>query len=150
MSDLPVDDKYIVFKREDFYALMGELALPPYSGKVAATIGCGCECHRSPGVSHVAPCCEAPTYESAGEQWDCSEIASKIIERAEAAKVADAVVIRRQDAFAPPALDVYEGGIGVALELAPKNGITERLQEIRDYFHRQAEAAWHTHRKIPD
>lgn len=73
----------------------------------------------------------------------------------------DAVVIRRQDAFAPPALDAYANSITIALGIMRNSTIDDtpidwdpdqhkRLQEIADYFHAQAVAAWETHRKIPD
>jgi hypothetical protein len=66
----------------------------------------------------------------------------------------DAVVIRRQDAFAPPALEAYANAITITLQLHRDDTVTgphvKRLQEIADYFHSQAAAAWDTHRKIPD
>lgn len=71
----------------------------------------------------------------------------------------DAVVIRRQDVFAPPALDAYANAITVGLQvLSAADGganiydatIPKRLRQIADYFHAQAEEAWHTDRKIPD
>jgi hypothetical protein len=68
--------------------------------------------------------------------------------------VEDAVVIRRQDAFAPPALDAYANAITVALELI-KEGVTSNpkavaLRDIADYFHQQAALAWSVERKLPD
>lgn len=68
-------------------------------------------------------------------------------------EVPDAVVIRRQDVFAPPALDSYANSITVAMQLVPETGepgIKERLSAIADYFHDQAEQSWHTDRKLPD
>lgn len=67
----------------------------------------------------------------------------------------DAVVIRRQDQFAPPALDAYANSILVALSLVAHNDqhAQERaksLKEIADYFHHQASLAWDTARKLPD
>lgn len=65
----------------------------------------------------------------------------------------DAVVIRRQDVFAPPALDAYANSIVVALQLIPETGepgVKERLKEIADYFADQAEKSWHDVRKLPD
>lgn len=79
----------------------------------------------------------------------------------ETGEVDDAVVIRRQDAFAPPALDGYANSITVAIE-AIRNAndgedITEeaaatirRLTGISDYFHSQARLSWDTNRKLPD
>lgn len=34
----------------------------------AAPIGCGCSCHRMPGVSHVAPCCNAASVTLAADR----------------------------------------------------------------------------------
>ncbi len=64
----------------------------------------------------------------------------------------DAVVIRRQDVFAPPALDVYANAIQIAIELRGATTVEQRenLRQTADYFHEQAEAAWHTDRKLPD
>ncbi|HEY7418504.1 MAG TPA: hypothetical protein VH593_25210 [Ktedonobacteraceae bacterium] len=65
----------------------------------------------------------------------------------------DAVVIRRQDIFAPPAFDAYANSILVALSLDPEaihSDYGQRMQEIADYFHEQAVLAWDTNRKIPD
>jgi hypothetical protein len=69
----------------------------------------------------------------------------------------DAVVIRRQDLFAPPALDAYANAIQIANTIASHAPVDERathtmtrLQGIADYFHSQAEAAWLTERKLPD
>jgi hypothetical protein len=69
-------------------------------------------------------------------------------------EVEDAVVIRRQDVFAPPALDAYANAITVALELivegVSSSDRAKRLRHIADYFHQQAELAWNTERKVPD
>jgi len=74
--------------------------------------------------------------------------------------VKDAIVIRRQDCFAAPALDAYANCIMATLELMKKAPPSismwaeenmKRLQEIADYFHLQASAAWQAaNRKIPD
>lgn len=71
----------------------------------------------------------------------------------------DAVVIRRRDIFAPPALDAYSNAIMVAIQgikaavgqgnaLADPDMIRD-LQNIADYFHEQAVEAWTTERKLP-
>lgn len=76
-------------------------------------------------------------------------------------EVDDAVVIRRQDVFAPPALDAYANLITAALAVAQdvsghipgvdeEPGSVKRLREIADYFHEQAALAWDTHRELPD
>lgn len=71
--------------------------------------------------------------------------------------VEDAVVIRRQDVFAPPALDAYANAIQCAIELLAKDASEPhtfetmgRLQIIADHFHDQAAKAWTEPRKIPD
>lgn len=120
------DDKYIVFKRSDFYELMGELALPPW---------------------------EHSNGEMCGDDVDCAPIAEKIKKRSEETSIDDAVVIRRKDVFAPPALDAYANSIMIALSLDPESTHSDwgqDLQEIADYFHQQAALSWVTNRKIPD
>lgn len=64
----------------------------------------------------------------------------------------DAVVIRRQDVFAPPALDAYANSIMAALEIVNTlgNGVPVGLRDIADYFHEQAALSWQADRKIPD
>lgn len=67
--------------------------------------------------------------------------------------VPDAVVIRRQDVFAPPALDCYANSISVALELFPTDAddhLHDYLQSVADYFHLNATASWAIDRKLPD
>jgi hypothetical protein len=70
--------------------------------------------------------------------------------------IPDAVVIRRQDIFAPPALDAYANGIRVAIEAMKSDNagyndkVVERLEDIAQYFHEQALLAWETDRKVPD
>ncbi len=84
--------------------------------------------------------------------------------------VEDAVVIRRQDVFAPPALDAYANSIQACIEImddvffhdAPEaifdtreqmeRAVNQntRLRAIADYFHEQAAVAWDTDRKLPD
>lgn len=72
--------------------------------------------------------------------------------------VPDAVVIRCQDVFAPPALDAYGNAILCVIEAHHSvpalvdNNINrlKQLQDIADYFHRRATEAWQMHRKLPD
>lgn len=79
--------------------------------------------------------------------------------------VEDAVVIRRQDLFSPPALDAYANAIMATVEVLrgawPENDFTSvngeeaqrtivRLIDISDYFHEQAVLAWESKRKLPD
>lgn len=114
------DFKYIVFKREDFYEMMGELALPPYfDNDMHATLG---------------------------GDVDCSMVAQHIVKQAENRELDDAVVIRRQDLFAGPALHSYASSIAIASRLSDDS----RLQPIADYFHRQAVLADEEGWKTPD
>lgn len=95
------------------------------------------------------------------ERWLYSE-SGPLLDPATVPKpIEDAVVIRRQDMFAPPALDSYSNSIQAAIEaVRAANGdqdITEeaasnikRLRDIADYFHDQASISWDTHRKLPD
>lgn len=66
----------------------------------------------------------------------------------------DAVVIRRQDMFAPPALDAYANSIQCVVEMMNASGCGKEhmhsLQLTADYFHEQAAKAWTENRKIPD
>lgn len=77
-------EKYITFKRSELYELFGELALPPW--EFVDAVG---------------------RTEHLGSAIDCAPIALKIDERIRAIEVADAVVIRKSDKFAPDALEAY-------------------------------------------
>jgi len=118
---LPVEDeKYIVFKNEDFDKFLTELSFISSAGM---------------GTSE------------------------RINQRVLDILIDDAVVIRRQDVFSPPAFDAYANSIMVTIEALKARGIThdgnspsvvDRLGSIADYFHAQAAMAWETDRKIPD
>jgi hypothetical protein len=71
----------------------------------------------------------------------------------------DCVVIRRQDVFAAPALDAYANAITVAIsvmeasygpeDIQPNN--IQSLRNLADFFHEEAEKAWHENgKKLPD
>ena len=62
----------------------------------------------------------------------------------------DAVVIRRQDFFAGPALHSYAANIGLAAKLSKPSPTSRRLQTIADYFHEQAVLADEEGKKVPD
>jgi hypothetical protein len=64
--------------------------------------------------------------------------------------VNDAVVIRRQDLFAGPALHAYAANIQLATKLAGPSDRTNRLKQIADYFHEQAILADAEGWKVPD
>jgi len=104
------DQKYVVFKREEFAKCMAALLVE---------------------VDPTIP----------------ADIASRSLN--------DAVVIRRQDIFAPPALDAYANAILVVVEGLKLTGLVtpgllSDLTQVADYFHQQAKLAWETNRKLPD
>lgn len=66
-------------------------------------------------------------------------------------EIDDGIVIRRQDMFAPPALDAYANGITIAVEVLKGTGTYPRsLMDTADFFHEQAVLAWDADRKLPD
>lgn len=84
---------------------------------------------------------------------DCAPVAEDMVKAVEATLLPDAVVIRRQDFFAAPALHTYANSIGLAARLAhaaPEQKVAKRLQSIADYFHEQAVLADEEGFKIPD
>jgi hypothetical protein len=124
MTDLPDDthDKYITFKRSEFYELMGELALPPW---------------KDPEGSLV------------GTEWDCAPIAQTIKQRAEAVELVDAVVIRRRDLFASPCLATYANMIALVAHNITDLDQGNELLAIADYFEQQASLAADEGTKLP-
>lgn len=63
----------------------------------------------------------------------------------------DAVVIRRQDVFASPALATYANCIALTARLMTNDRIRQaELLEIADYFQRQSEMAGDEAYKLPD
>lgn len=73
-----------------------------------------------------------------------------VIQDLEEKIIEDAVVIRRQDVFASPALDVYAGCITVAVKMMAPGPKRDNLVWIADYFHEQAVLASQVHSKVPD
>ena len=96
------------------------------------------------------------------EDWEAARAAVaagyeavEVVHGLELEEVQDAVVIRRQDVFAAPALDAYANSIRVALEAdvmmtSEANPRRKALERTADYFHEQAVLAWETDRKVPD
>lgn len=119
--DFVDDEKYIVFKRSEFFKLMGELALPPWEGA---------------RVSY-------------GLDEDCAPIAENIRSRAKDVALKDAVVIRRQDKFASPCLLTYAAMIGMVAEHHPNRAVAEELLAVADYFHQQGVLAGEEGTKLP-
>lgn len=62
----------------------------------------------------------------------------------------DAVVIRRQDFFASPALATYAAMIACAVKLTTDPEVSAQLQQVADYFQRQSEIAADEGFKFPD
>jgi hypothetical protein len=65
-------------------------------------------------------------------------------------EIRDAVVIRRQDYFASPALAGYAASIAIAIHLIEDPKTRASLQAVADYFQRQSELAAEEGWKLPD
>jgi hypothetical protein len=65
-------------------------------------------------------------------------------------EIPDAVVIRRQDKFASPALATYSAMIAVAISLIDDDEARLGLTRVADYFEDQAKLAAEEGWKIPD
>lgn len=65
-------------------------------------------------------------------------------------ELTDAVVIRRQDYFASPALATYASCIAITTVLMQDAQVKERLRRVGDYFQRQSELAAEEGWKLPD
>ena len=68
----------------------------------------------------------------------------------DAIEVKDAVVIRRQDFFAPGALHSYASGIALVLNMIDDPKQRSQLLAVADYFQRQSEIAGDEAWKWPD
>jgi hypothetical protein len=121
--DMPTDSKYMVFKREELYQMMGLLGLPPWN---------------------------APDGTLVGADWDSAVFAQAISVAIEATALKDAVVIRRQDKFASPCLLTYAAMIGMVGKEHPDPKVSAELLAIADYFQRQGELAGDEAWKLPD
>jgi hypothetical protein len=67
-----------------------------------------------------------------------------------ALEIKDAVVIRRQDFFASPALAGYAASIAIAIQLTDDPKRAQQLRYVADYFERQSELAADEGWKLPD
>lgn len=65
-------------------------------------------------------------------------------------EIHDAVVIRRQDKFASPALATYAAMIAIAMSMAVDEETKRQLSRISDYFEDQAKLAADEGWKLPD
>lgn len=93
------------------------------------------------------------------DEKEDGHVVSALIDQLDRVWLRDAVVIRRQDLFAAPALDTYANSITIAIDVLTKcqpggeddTDVVKRLQEVADYFHEQAQKSWETQgRKLPD
>lgn len=68
--------------------------------------------------------------------------------------VPDAVVIRKQDSFAPFALEAYANNIASVVTVAHEMGLDDPrmddLKDVADYFHSAAQESYDMVRKLPD
>jgi len=117
------DSKYVVFKRTEFFEMLGELALPPWRDHDGELIGV---------------------------KVDAASVSEKILNRVEATEIADAVVIRRQDLFASPCLLAYSIMISMVASHHGDDKVRVELQAIADYFHEQGVLAGDEGWKLPD
>lgn len=116
-------EKYLVFKKSRFFEMMGFLALPPW---------------RDPA-----------TGEMIGQAMDSAGLAQDVLREVETHRVPDAVVIRRQDLFAGPALDAYSSMIALVAKTTDPD-LKESLTKVADYFQDQARLAHEEGFKFPD
>lgn len=65
-------------------------------------------------------------------------------------EIKDAVVIRRQDFFASPALATYAAAIAIVAGREADPKVKAQLLSISDYFERQAQLAAEEGWKLPD
>ena len=118
----PKDEKYIVYKREEFRDWCRQVR----EGSMKALRGELME----------------------GEIQNYTDVMTLALD--------DAVVMRRQDAFSPPAFDAYSNGIQIVVEIlqadegGSNTGVLRSLEEKALYFREQADAAWETKSKMPD
>lgn len=114
-------DKYIVFKRNEFFEMMGYLALPPWEDNGTLL----------------------------GADMDSAPQAAAILAEVAKHELADAVVIRRQDRFASPCLFTYANMIALVADNIDDKERGKELLRIADYFHDQAVLAADDGYKLP-
>lgn len=92
---------------------------------------------RSDFLKHATPrAMNMATAEMAARGW-------------EAIEVKDAVVIRRQDLFASPALATYSACIGMVAAREGDDTVKKELRIVADYFDRQSQLAAVEGYKLP-
>lgn len=121
MADEP--NKYVVFKRNEFFEMMGYLALPPWTNADGSLVGV---------------------------DMDAAPLGEQILREVTQTELADAVVIRRQDLFASPCLATYASMISLVASNISDKAQAKELQRIADYFEDQANLAAAEGYKLPD
>lgn len=122
------DGKYVVFKVEDFYTMMGRLALPPAWGV-------------------------DDNNDVIGANLDCAVLAEEITRVAKELEVPDATVLRDQDLLTAPALNAYADSALILHDLLAhyRQGGFESLLDRCEFFRARAvRAQQHPNRKLPD
>lgn len=117
------DQKYITFRRSEFFTMMGFLALPPWTDDDGTLLGA---------------------------DIDCAVLGEKIQAEVAGIELVDAVVIRRRDIFASPCLATYANMIGLVAQNIDDPKKAADLLDIADYFERQANLAADEGFKLPD
>ena len=79
-----------------------------------------------------------------------SHLTRNVLADAEKVEIKDAVVIRRQDKFASPALATYAAMIAIAMSMTADEEMKSQLSRISDYFEDQARLAADEGWKLPD
>lgn len=148
------DGKYVVFKLEDFFKMMGQLALPPWWISVDDN---DCDIEHTYGESDWGLSDKDGFHmHLEGSDWDCAPMAEEITRVANQYAIGDATVLRDQDVFTAATLHSYANSIITAIELAQACGIVDlaaldHLQAKADFFHdRAVRAERFPERKVPD
>lgn len=81
--------------------------------------------------------------------WNQATVGGSVHTIATLREIPDAVVIRRQDLFAPTALHSYANSIGISVRLTDDSDRAKQLQKVADYFHSQAVLAEAEAYKLP-
>lgn len=126
------DGKYVVFKVEDFFTMMGMLGLPPAWG-------------------------EDGDGNTIGGELDCAVLAERITDVAKRHEVGDATVIRDQDVLSASTLDAYSDAALIVADILVmsqkglKGKVVDGLLARAEFFRARAQRARECpNKKIPD
>lgn len=117
-------DKYIVFKRDEFYDSLDTL-------------------HKLVFPSHNRDAMSGSAEERQEKLLDWSGNLHKSV-------LADAVILRRQDRFTGPALHTYTAMMNMAVRFMEPSKERTHLSQLADYFHEQAVLSDEESFKVPD